>query len=129
MTRTTLAILLGLAACAVIAPRYEGAERMGIWGGYLLGAGISLLGGVWVRHCAKFGPERVLRASLEAFLAKLGVVAVCVFTFRFVEAAAQAFDWRTFLVSFVAAAVIALFVSSLETARVLKGRRLKESLS
>ena len=117
MTRSTLLTLLLLLAAAVFAARVGGREGLGVVAGVLCGAGVSLLGGAWMRHVFRTRPGRAMQAFLETFLFKLAFVALGAASFRFVPAAAERVDWRSFLISF---AVSVLFVHTLSVSENVK---------
>lgn len=120
MNRTTFGILLGLAAAALVASRFEGAQAAGVLGGYLLGAGVAIVAALWQRHCMRLDVARAMRATLEAFLMKLAVALLAALTLRFVEPAGSALDWQAFLLAYAGATLLALFFATFETSRALK---------
>lgn len=123
MTRLTLAILLGLLAAVAVAWRFGGAVGAGVLGGYLLGAGLALLGVLYQRHVLVHRPERGLQAGVLAFLFKLFAVLVFALVLRFVEPVAVRLDWRGFLVAFAGAAFLILPLGTMDAVRVLKEKR------
>lgn len=120
MTRTNLGLLLGLVLAALVASMLEGSRAAGALGGYLLGASVALLASTWLRHQLRIDIGRAMRAAMEGFLMKLVVALLAAVTLRFIEPAGRVLDWQTFLLGYLAAAMVAIFLSAFETSRALK---------
>lgn len=119
MTRTTLAILTVLLFAAVCAFALEGRQSMGVIAGALCGTSVAALGATWQRHTFRYRPKRAFQAVVETFLFKLVFVMLGVLSFRYIDAAAARVEWKTFLVTFVIAAVVIQTVGVFECVRIL----------
>ncbi len=108
MMRSSLIAALGLCAASLVAWRLGGRLGAGTLAGFLLGAGASGLGLLYLGHTLHHRPERALQALLVAFLAKLALLVSGALAFRHVAAAAERVDWRAFVVAFAAAAALLL---------------------
>jgi hypothetical protein len=122
MTRTYFGVLAGLALAAALAVRLESREATGVIGGYLFGASVGLLSLAWQHHAVRVQPGRALAASVQGFLIKLGALLLGGLALRFFEPVAAVADWKTFVLAFLGAVLVCLFLGSLDVARVLKER-------
>lgn len=122
MIRLTLATIATAGAAATVAWRFGGTLGTGVLAGYLLGAGLSGLGILYVRHTLLTRPEKSMGAMVVAFLFKLAALLIGALAFRYVEEAARLVDWRTFLVAFAFAAALLLPLGALDAARDLRRR-------
>jgi len=108
MNRLILSVLAALAVALVLADRLGGAVGGGVLAGYLLGAALSILAFLHTRHVLATRPERVLSASVVGFLVKLVALLLGALAFRFVEAAGERADWRSFVIAYAAAVALVL---------------------
>jgi len=108
VNRLILAVLATLIAALALASELGGTRGGGVLAGYLLGAGLSGLTGLYVRHVLLTRPERVLRASVLGFLVKLVALLSGALAFRFIEPVAARADWRSFVIAYAAAVTIVL---------------------
>ena len=129
MSRTSIGILIGLLVAILAASRFEGSMATGVLAGYLFGASIGLCGFAWQRHVIRLHPERAMGAQMMAFLMKLGGLALSVACLRFLEPLARFAHWKPFVVAYVAAALVALVLGSLDNARTLRGPASRRSTS
>jgi len=120
MTRTTLATLAALLIAAALAFQLGGREGAGVVAGVLCGAAVANLGALWQRHAFRHHAERAFRSVVEVFLFKLAFVLLGALAFRYVEAAAARVDWKAFLVTFAAAALLVQTVAVFESVRLLR---------
>lgn len=116
----SIAALAGAAAAAAVAWRLGGAAGVGVAGGYLLGAAVTLWGVERQRVAAATRPARLWQAFGAAFLAKLGALLAAALLLRFVPALAETCDWRAFLVAYGAACVLVLLCGMREVASSLR---------
>jgi hypothetical protein len=120
VTRTNLLALAVLCAAAAVATRLGGREGMGVVAGALSGAGVSLLGGAWMRHTIRTRPHKTMAAFVESFLFKLVFVALGVVSFRYISAAHARVDWQSFLVAFAACVFIVHTLAVAENVKLLQ---------
>ena len=123
LPKTTLGLAVGVLFAAVVGWFVGGPSGLGVFLGFLLGAGLAGLAVAWQAHCLQYRPERVTRAQMEGFAIKLGSVALFALAFRFVEPLAASVSWRSFLLAFAAAAVIVLPLSTLDLSRLIVAAR------
>jgi len=108
MNRLIAAVLVALVVAVVCASRLGGALGGGVLAGYLLGAGLSGLSFLHLRHVLATRPERALQATVVGFLFKMGALLAGGLVFRYVAAAGARADWRSFLVTYAAAVAVVL---------------------
>ena len=120
MTRTYLGVLAGLGLAAGLALRFEAQLATGIVGGYLFGAAVGLVALAWQHHSIRVDPGRAYGAFAQSFLIKLGALLVGGLTVRFVEPVAAVADWKAFMLSYLGAVLVCLFLGSLDVSRELK---------
>ena len=106
MQLPTLFLVAGLVVAVATAAMLGGALGAGVVVGYVMGGMIGGLVVAWVRHTMRTQPQRALAVQVGGFLFKLVVVLMGGLVFRFVEPAAARVDYRTFLISFAAAALL-----------------------
>jgi hypothetical protein len=123
LPKTTLGLAAGVLVSAVIGWGLTGPSGLGVFLGFLLGAGLAGLSVAWQAHCMRYRPERLMRSQMEGFAVKLGAVGLFALAFRYFEPLSQSVDWRTFLLAFAAAAVIVLPLSTLDLSRLLGSTR------
>lgn len=119
MIRLTLAMLLGLVVAALVAWRLGGTLGAGVLAGFLLGAGTAGLGALYQRHVLATRPEKAMQALAVSLLAKLVAVGMGALAFRYVEAAQERADWRSFLVAFAASVAVVVPLGAMDAVRVL----------
>jgi hypothetical protein len=112
--RTTAAAAAVALAALALAWRPGAALGTGMALGGVGGAGVSLLGVLWQRHWLARDPRRAMRAQVEAFLAKLALLAGGTAALASVPVLNERADWRAFALCFVAASVAVLFVGVFE---------------
>jgi hypothetical protein len=122
MIRLTIGTVLGAIAAGVVAWKLGGALGGGVLAGFGLGAGISGLGAMYQRHILLTQPQRSLQAVSISFLAKLAALLIGALAFRYIEAAGQRADWRSFLVAFAVAVLIVLPLGTLDAAKAVRRR-------
>jgi len=123
LPKTTLGLSVGVLIAAIIGWFVGGANGLGVFLGFLLGAGLAGLAVAWQAHCLQYRPEHVTRAQMEGFAVKLGAVALFAVAFRYIEPLAASVSWRTFLLAFAAAAVLVLPLSTLDLSRLIVAAR------
>lgn len=123
LPKTTLGLAVGVLLAAVIGWLVGGPSGLGVFLGFLLGAGLAGLAVAWQAHCLRYRPERIARAQMEGFAIKLGSVALFAMAFRYVDPLAASVSWRTFLLAFAAAAVLVLPLSTLDLSRLIVAAR------
>jgi hypothetical protein len=106
MTRTTLGILIALPFAASLAWSIGGASGFGVFLGFTVGAGVSVLGVSWQGIALRRRPARALQANVESFLATLFLLLGSALAIRAFEPLASRVDWRTYLVAFGAAVAV-----------------------
>ena len=122
MIRLTIATIVGALAAAVLAWRMGGSLGGGVLIGFLLGAGMTGLGVLYQRHMLLYRPSGAMQALVVSFLAKLAVLLMGALAFRYIEAAGQRADWRSFLVAFAAAVAIILPLGTMDASRIARRR-------
>ena len=127
MSRTNLAILIGLVPAALIAWGIGGSVGVGVLGGYLLATSVCGVGYSWQRTVVRAHPERSLNTLVVLMLVKLVVVLAIWVALRFVEGAGDVVDARGFLLTFVAAVLLVSLVGSFEALSILKERKAHSS--
>jgi len=108
VNRLILAVLAALVAAFVVASRLGGAQGGGVLAGVTVGAGLSCLSFLYLRHVLLTRPERALHATVLGFLVKLAALLLGALAFRFVDAAGAHADWKSFVIAFAAAVVVVL---------------------
>ena len=121
MSLSFIATTLGLICALGVASQLEGANAMGAVGGYLFGASVGLTAALWLKHTVRTRPERALRALLEGFYMYIVGLLLAAFCLRGIAVVGDVAAWRPFIVSYLLAALIILFCSTLECSRALKG--------
>lgn len=119
MTRTTLVTLAVILIAAALAFQLEGRLGMGVVAGTLCGTSVSMLGAAWQRHSFRHRQKQAFQSVVETFLFKLAFVLIGALSFRYVDAAAARVDWKAFLLTFVAVAVVVQTVAVFESVRLL----------
>lgn len=122
MMRLSIALLVGLAAALAVALGAGGAVGTGVLVGYGAGAGLAALGSLLQAHTLARRPGRLLSVLAVAFLAKLALLLLGALAFRFIPAAAERVDWRSFVVAFGAAVALVLPFGTMDAARALRSR-------
>lgn len=108
MNRLLLVALAAFVAALVFASELGGALGAGVLAGYLLGAGLAGLSFLYTRHVLATQPARALQATVVGFLVKLAALLLGALSFRFIEAAGERADWRSFVVAYAAAVALVL---------------------
>lgn len=93
----------------------------GLIAGYLFGASIGLCSVAWQQHVIRFHPERAMAAQMQGFLMKFGALAMSGVCVRYLEPVARVAHWKPFILAYAAAALVALILGSLDSARTLRG--------
>jgi hypothetical protein len=114
MTLTTVGTLIGLAVAGSLAWWVGGSSGTGVLSGFVTGALVAGLCVAWQRRVLASNPARMLHAAVAGFLIKLAAVLAGSLALRFMDAEAVIADWRTFLVSFAAAAVLVSIPGTIE---------------
>jgi len=117
MTRLILATAVGALAAGVAAWQIGGTIGNGVLLGYLLGAAMSGLGGLYQRHVLRTAPRLAFQAMGLSFGTKLAAMVVFAVVFRYVEPCARRADWRGFLIAFAFAVVVVLPFAALDAVR------------
>ncbi len=121
MSRTSIGILIGLGVAIAAASQFEGALSTGLIAGYLFGASIGLCSVAWQRHVIRFHPERAMAAQMQGFLMKLGALGLSGLCVRYLEPVAAVAHWKSFILAYTVAALVALILGSLDNVRLLRG--------
>jgi len=108
LNRLILIVLVALVAALVLAARLGGALGGGVLLGYTLGAGLAGLSTLHVRHVARTRPAKALSALTLGFLVKLGAMVLGGLAFRYIPAAAERADYKSFLVAFAATVAVVM---------------------
>ena len=119
MTRTTIATLAVIVIGAFLAFQLGGREGMGVVAGVLCGTSVSMLGAAWQRHSFRYRTKQAFQSVVEVFMFKLAFVLLGALSFRFIEAASARADWKTFLVTFAAVALVVQTAAVFESVRLL----------
>lgn len=117
MTRTTLVVLVALGAALWLALELGGRLGAGVLSGYLLGAALAGLSSLYQRHVLLTRPALALRASVVGFLVQLAALLLGALSFRYLSAAAERADWRSFVVAYGAAVMCVLPLGAWEAVR------------
>jgi len=117
MIRISLLVLVAFGLACLVAARLGGLAGSGVVLGFSLGAGLSGLSFLYTRHVLATHPARVLAAFGVGFLVKLAALLVGALAFRYVPAAAERADWRSFLVAYGAAVALILPLGTLLVVR------------
>ena len=123
MNRLLVVVLAALVVALACAQRFGGALGAGVIAGYVLGAGLSSLSVMYQLHLLTTRPDRVLHGSVLGFLVQLAALLLGALSFRYLEAAAERADWRSFLIAFAAAVALVLPLGTLEAVRLQRRRR------
>ncbi len=123
MIRLSIACLVALAAAMAVAWKLGGTQGAGVLAGFALGAGFSGLTVLYQRHVLLTRPSKAFHAFFVCFFLKLAVLLTSALTFRFVEAAAQRADWKTFLIAFAAAVLVVVPLGLLDVLAKLRERQ------
>ena len=123
MSRTNIAILIGLPFAALLAWTMGGAVGMGVIGGYLLGGSVFGFGHAWQHRVVAAHPERSMNTLVVLMMAKLLVLLFCWLLLRFVEGASSYVDTKGFLLAYVTAVMLVSFVGSFEAMTILKNQK------
>ncbi|MFT5289197.1 MAG: hypothetical protein ACI8QS_002671 [Planctomycetota bacterium] len=108
MIRTSIATTLGLAVAVLVAWQLGGPLGGGVLMGFVMGAGMCVLGVLYQRHALIHRPETALTATGVSFLAKFAVLLCGALAFHSIEEAAAWVNWRSFLVAYAAAVAVIL---------------------
>lgn len=120
MSRTSIGILIGLALAVTAAAQFEGTLSTGLIAGYLFGASIGLCSVAWQQHVIRHHPERAMAAQMQGFLMKLSGLALSGVCVRFLEPVASVAHWKSFILAYACAALLALILGSFDNARSLR---------
>ena len=127
LPKTALGLAVGVLLAAAIGWWLEGAKGLGVFLGFLLGAGLAGIAVAWQAHCLQYRPERVLRAQMEGFAIKLGSVAVFAVCFRYFEPLSRSVNWQTFLFAFAAAALLVMPLSTIDLSHLIAAARARRA--
>jgi hypothetical protein len=127
MNASTIGALLGLVTALAVGWSLAGSEGNGVVLGYLAGASLTGAALVWQRHEIARHPERLLLTAVCGFAAKFAAVLVGGLFLRYYEPAAQLFDWKSFLIAFVASAILILIPGTMDNMRKVTTLRPQES--
>lgn len=119
-----LAPLAGLPVAALVAWRLGGGVGAGALLGAFAGTALSVGGLCWIGWASRARPKHVQLAFVATFLVKLAVLTGGALLLRFVEVAAQRFEWSAYLLGFAAAVLLAMALSA--SAELLAARHHKE---
>lgn len=117
MIRLSLLVLTAFAVACLVAARLGGLSASGVVLGFSLGAGLSGLCFLYTRHVLATRPARVLAAFVVGFLVKLAALLLGALAFRYLPAAAERADWRSFVVAYGAAVALILPLGTLLVVR------------
>lgn len=123
MSRTNIAILIGLPLAALLAWQLGGAVGMGVIGGYLLATSLFGLGHAWQRGVVRVHPERSMNTLVILMMAKLLVLLFSWVILRFVDGASAHVDPKGFLLAYVTAVLLVSLVGSFEAMTILKNQK------
>ncbi|TAJ12242.1 MAG: hypothetical protein EPO68_13885 [Planctomycetota bacterium] len=110
MPRLTIALCTSAAAAVAVYLWRPGAQGLGAAMGISMGAGLAALGVLWIAREARRGGMHAFRAQTLFFLAKLGVLTVGAIALRYIPQLSDSADWRMWLLAFLAASVIVMFI-------------------
>jgi hypothetical protein len=110
MSRLTIALCTSAAAAVAVYLWRPGAQGLGAALGICMGAGLAALGVLWIAREARRGGMHAFRAQTLFFLAKLGVLAAGAIALRYIPQLSQSADWRMWLLAFLAASVLVMFI-------------------
>lgn len=108
MTRLLLLVLAAFAVACLVAVRLDGHAASGVVLGFSLGTGLSGLSFLYTRHTLATRPARAMAAFGVGFLVKLVALLLGALAFRYVPAAAERADWRSFVVAYGASVALIL---------------------
>ncbi len=127
MNASTAGALIGLAAALAVGWSLAGPSGNGVVLGFLSGAALTGAALVWQRHELAQHPERLFLITVCGFLAKLVAMFAGAVCLRYWEAAAQLFDWKSFLIAFGASAILISIPGTIENVRKLTSLRPQQS--
>ncbi len=127
MNMSTIGAVIGLVAALGVRWSLSGALGNGVLLGYFAGACVTGATLVWQRHELAHHPERLLVTALAGFAVKLAVVLGGALCLRYLEPAAALFDWKSFLITFAASAILILIPGTIDNVRTLSTHRPRET--
>jgi hypothetical protein len=104
----TIATLLGCLAALAVSFATGGTVGSGVMAGFLLGAAIGLFCLETLRRTSRVRPEYAFHAYLGTVFVKVLVMIGATLVLRFAEPLAARFEWRSFLIAYLAGALIVL---------------------
>ncbi len=123
MSRTNIAILIGLLVAAFVAWQFGGSVGVAILGGYLLGASVFGLGHRWQKNVVRDHPERSMHTLVVLALGKLGLLLASWLVLKYVDGASDHVHPKGFLLAYVTAVLLVSFIGSYEAMLVIKNRK------
>ncbi len=120
MSKSLLGTLLGLAVAVLISFRWEGAQRFGVWSGYLLGAGVgcAILG--WQAKAFRQTPHKAMQVLGLGFLLKVTAIGVMGLLIYSVPAIRERLDAMSFLIAAAGGMFLLMLLGTFENAKVLE---------
>ncbi len=120
MSKSLLGTLLGLAIAVLVSFRWEGAQRFGVWSGYLLGAGVGCAIVGWQAKAFRQTPHKAMQVLGLGFLLKITAVGLMGILIYSVPAIHERLDAMTFLIAAAAGMFVLLLLGTVENAKVLE---------
>lgn len=127
MTLTSITTLAGLVLATGIGWSLGGSLGTGVLAGFCAGASTAGLCLLLQRKAALQRPQLLLQAVLAGFLIKAFALLALTLLVRYCGPIAEVCDALSFLVAFAATAIAILVPATLDTLRLLEGRKTAEA--
>lgn len=116
---TPIVALLCVVAALAAGTSLGSALGRGVWLGASVGTILGYGGASLQRWALTSAPGKVWHAVALVWFAKLAAVTTGAVVLRYAERAAEWADWRSYLISFAAAATLVTFASTMDNVRTL----------
>lgn len=116
---TSIAALLCTLAAFALGMTFEGGLGRGVWLGASVGTLLGYGGASMQRWALCSAPSKVWHVVALVWVAKLAAVTTGAVVLRHAERAAEWADWRSYLISFAAAATLVTLASTMDNVRSL----------
>ena len=124
MNLTSITTLAGLALALGIGWSLGGSQGTGVVAGFCAGASVAGLCLLLQRRTALHRPQFLVQAVLAGFLIKAFALLVLTLLVRYYPPLAEVCDALSFLLAFAATALAILVPATLDTLRLVEGRKL-----
>lgn len=127
MNLTSITTLAGLALAVGIGWSLGGSQGTGVLAGFCAGASVAGLCLLLQRKAALHRPQLLLQAVLAGFLIKAFALLVLTLLVRYYAPLAAVCDALSFLLAFAGSALVILVPATLDTLRLVEGRKTAEA--